>query len=79
MKIRDIQILETKATTVPEGALNFEVEKKFDGSYVVNYQVINSTKLKANASYKLSLAVTPEGNATNKAPQSFTVTLKVRR
>ena len=28
VKIRDIQILETKTTTVPEGALNFEVEKK---------------------------------------------------
>lgn len=78
-KVKDVKILETKATTVPNGALSYDIEKNFDGSYVLHYQVINPGLLKANVGYKLSFAVTPEGNATDKAPQTFTVSLKVKR
>ena len=78
-KVKEMQILETKATTVPKDALSYELEKKADGSYVLNYQVTNPGKLKSNAGYKLSFAVIPEGKASNKTAQTFTVTLKVKR
>ena len=78
-QIEELKILETKATTVPKDALSYEITENVDGSYSVIYHVEKPTKLKANASYKLAFAVTPEGKASNKGAQTFTVSLKVKR
>lgn len=78
-KIDSIEVLDTKATTVPKGAMSFETEENADGSWTVSYRILRSSKLAVNKSYKLALAVTPQGNASNKAAQTVTVTLKVKR
>lgn len=77
-QIEDIQIV-SKGTTVPNGALDMEVQKNSNGRWVLSYSIENASKLKANASYRIALAVTAEGNATDKAPQTFNVALKVKR
>jgi len=77
-QIEDIQIV-SKGTTVPKGALDMEVQKNSNGRWVISYSIENSSRLKANASYRIALAVTAEGNATDKAPQTFNVALKVKR
>ena len=79
-KIEDIQVLDTRATTVPKGAIEFgEAVQNADGSWTVDYEIVRASRLKVNKSYKVAFAVTPEGNAANKAPQTLTVTLKVKR
>ena len=78
-EIADVQILDTKATTVPNGALDFEVSQNSDGSWKVSYKVKKASKLKVNKTYKVALEVTPEGNGENVKPQVLNVTLKVKR
>ena len=68
-----------KGTTVPAGAVSFAIAEIADGVWRIVYAVENPALLKVNSSYKLALAVTPEGNATDKAPQTATVTFKVKR
>jgi len=79
-RIADIQVLDTRATTVPEGAIVFgEAVANADGSWTVDYEIVRASRIKVGKSYKVAFAVTPEGNATNKTPQTYTVTLKVKR
>ena len=78
-EIADVKILETKATTVPNGALDFEVSQRPDGSWKVSYTIKKASKLKVNKTYKVALEVTPEGNGENVKPQVLNVTLKVKR
>lgn len=77
--IADMVVLETKATTLPEGALIYNVIQTDDGNWKVNYRVLDASKLKANATYKMTFEITPEGNGEGVKPQTFTVTLKVKR
>jgi hypothetical protein len=77
-QIAAVEILDTKATTVPEGAIWFQIDKE-NGRYVINYYIEDAGKLKVGASYKLALAITPDGNATNKVAQTVSVALKVQR
>jgi len=78
-EIADVQILDTKATTVPNNALDFEVSQDSDGSWKVSYKVKKASKLKVNKTYKVALEITPEGNGENVKPQVLNVTLKVKR
>ena len=78
-QIGNVQLLDTKATTVPAGALDYTISQNPDGSWKVSYTVERAALLKAGKSYKLAFAITPEGNATNKAPQTLSVTLKIKR
>ena len=50
-----------------------------DGSWAVNYRVIDASRLKVNAKYTASLKVTPKGKAANVNPQTLNVTLTVKR
>ncbi|MBQ3008939.1 MAG: hypothetical protein IJD80_05055, partial [Oscillospiraceae bacterium] len=77
-RIENIEILE-KGTTLPEGALHFETGEIDYGIWTIFYTVEDASLLKVNGSYKLALAVTPYGNATDKAPQTVNITLKVKR
>ena len=78
-KIADIRVVDTLPTTVPKGAMEFNVVCNDQGVYTIDYTVVNKSKLKADKSYKLALKVTPQGNGANKAPQTVYVTLKVKR
>lgn len=78
-KIANVVILDTKATTVPNNALDFEVSHNADGSWKVNYTIKKASKLKVNKTYKVALEVTPQGNGENVKPQVLNVNLKVKR
>jgi len=78
-EIADVTVLDTKATTVPNNALDYTVSKNPDGSWKVSYTVERASKLKVNKTYKLALEITPEGNGENVKPQVLTVNLKVKR
>ena len=78
-KIANVMILDTKATTVPNNALDFDVRQRPDGSWKVSYKVKKASKLKVNKTYKLALEITPEGNGENVKPQILTVNLVIKR
>ena len=77
--IANIAVLDTKATTVPQGALSYVVQENSNGTYTVSYRIEDAAKLKDNANYKPAFAVTPKGNAVNKAAQTISVSLKIKR
>ena len=72
-------VLETKATTLPEGALIYMLVENEDGSWTFKYRVADASKLKANSTYKLTFEITPEGNGEGVKPQTYTVNLKIKR
>jgi len=78
-EIANVEILDTKATTVPNGALEYTVFQRPDGSWQISYNVIKASKIKVNKTYKLALEITPKGNAMNVEPQTFSISLKVKR
>ena len=78
-KIAEVNILQTKATTVPEGALTFRTEKEEDGSFSIYYDILRASKLKVGKSYKVAISVIPQGNGENVKAQTFMITLKVKR
>jgi len=79
VKIKSVTI-DTKATTVPEG-VNVVISDtpNPDGSWDVNYTLINASKVKVNRTYKLALKVMPEGGDETVKPTVVNVTLKVKR
>jgi len=78
-EIADVKILDTKATTVPSGALGYRVVKNDDGSWKVEYNILKASKLKVNKTYKLALEIIPVGNGENVKPVTLNVNLKVKR
>ena len=75
-----IQINTAKTSSVLNNAVEFkDAADNGDGTWTIDYEVTRASLLKNGKSYKLVLSVTPEGNATNKAPQTLNVTLKVKR
>jgi len=78
-EMANVEILDTKATTVPNGALEYNISQRPDGSWEVSYKVEKASKIKAKKTYKLALEITPKGNGMNVKPQTLTVNLKVAR
>ena len=78
-QIENVVKLDTKATTVPDGALVYSITSNEDGSWQVSYRVNKAAKVKVNKTYKVAFEIIPEGNGENVKPQTLTVTLKVKR
>ena len=78
-KLAEVNLLETKATTLPEDALDWELTPNGDGSWKFTYSVKRASLLKAKGSYKLTFEARPEGGAEGQKLPTISVTLKVRR
>jgi len=78
-KIANVELMNTRPTTLPANALKFKITDNGDGTWKVSYRVDKASAIKVNRVYRVAFEITPEGNGENVKPQRFIVNFRVKR